>query len=70
MKVKYYFEVTSNDYLFAVHGRCCVIGNVLFVPELDLWLFKHFAIDEVIFVGDTRDEAVENYYKYVDGGKN
>ena len=53
MKVKCFFEVIRDDF-FRVYGQCCAIGHVVFAPEIQKSMFKHYVIEEYIFVGDTR----------------
>ena len=81
MKVKYFFEVTSYVHSFRVHFACggydcnlfipndpnTVIADVTYFPEVDLWEFWHHADRDCKFIGDTREEAVENFLKYIGG---
>lgn len=70
MEVDIIFQRTSDPDVFIVLRKGIRIGKVMQLIEVDQWIFKHNAIDHLLFVGDTREAAVSIYYKNFGGTNN
>lgn len=62
MNVEFYFVRTSDPCVFGVNRKFARIGMVVHDTPSDKWVFKHFCVDHLLFVGDSREEAVSIYY--------
>lgn len=68
MKVSCNYKRTSAPHVFEVIRSGIVpIGMVVSDLFSDKWLFKHYMLEDLLFVGDNRDAAVSAYYKYFGG---
>lgn len=70
MTVDIFFQRTSEPGVFFVLRKGFRIGKVMYMSGIDQWIFKHSAIDELLFVGDSRESAVSIYYLNFGGTKN
>lgn len=70
MQVDIIFVRTSDPCAYGVFRKCVRIGSVVYDSGIDKWIFKHFFVDHLLFVGDTREEAVSIYYIYFGGTNN
>lgn len=70
MKVDIVYRRTSDSQLFVVLRNGIIIGKVMHLPECDQWFFKHNVVDHLLFIGDTREDAVSIYYKNFGGMSN
>lgn len=70
MKVDIYFVITGKPFVYGVNRKCVRIGTVVYDCGTDKWIFKHFFLDHLLFIGDTREEAVSIYYNYFGGTNN
>lgn len=70
MKVDIIFQRTSDPDVFIVLRKGIHIGKVMRYGGSVGCLFKHDMIDCLLFVGDTREEAVSIYYSNFGGTNN
>lgn len=67
MKVDIIFQRTSDPDVFIVLRTGIRIGKVMNYGGSVGCIFKHDLIDDLLFVGDTREDAVSIYYKNFGG---
>lgn len=67
MKVSLVFKSTGTAGAWKVLRSIAEIGIVVYDSGINLWLFRHYMIDDLIFVGETREDAVSKYYNYFGG---
>lgn len=70
MKVDIIFQLTSDPDVFIVLRKGIRIGKVMRYGGAVGCIFKHDCIDGLLFVGDTREDAVSIYYKNFGGTNN
>lgn len=70
MKVDIYFGQTADPGVYLVMRKGFLIGKVMNDTIAGKWIFKHIAVDHLLFVEDTREDAVSIYYKIFGGTNN
>lgn len=70
MKVDIIFQRSSDPDVFIVLRKGIRIGKVMRYGGAVGYIFKHDIIRSLLFVGDTREEAVSIYYSNFGGTNN